>query len=90
MFPLCCIFVEITANFDKRIYRVQEHQGSVSPKIVLTEPSPCCFILHAQLSDVTARGGLLYTHICTFHGLFLHKYHKYKVQKDILVNRIVQ
>lgn len=55
-------FVDIVASFDKKVYRVQEHQGSVSPEIKLSEPSPCCFILHAELSDGTAHGELLYAH----------------------------
>ena len=71
----------ITARFDERIYRVQEYQGSVSPRIVLDEPSPCCFILHAQLSDGTAHGGLfIYVH--KYNILFLYKCHRLKSTKQ--------
>ena len=50
------LFIVITANFESRTYRVHEHDGSIAPKIVLTEPSPCCFIIHAQLENNTAHG----------------------------------
>ena len=53
-------FVAIEAKFEKRVYAVQEHHGVIAPEIHLSKPSPCCFILHAQLMNGTAYGELLY------------------------------
>ena len=54
LFVKFCIV--ISANFENGSYRVHEHDGSMAPKIVLTEPSPCCFMVHAQLQNDTAFG----------------------------------
>ena len=45
------------ASFEEPLYKVTEHQVSIAPRVVLSRPSPCCFILHAELMERTAKGG---------------------------------
>ena len=52
-------FIVITAHFERRVYRVHEHDGSIAPKLNLNKPSPCCFTVHAYLQNDTADGELL-------------------------------
>ena len=65
MYVHISIYLEIIANFEETSYRVYEHNGSIEPKLTLSRPSPCDFILHAQLVPL---GELIDIHmyLCTY------------------------
>ena len=57
---LISINLEITVNFENSSYRVLEHGESIAPLLILTESSPCPFIVRAQLISL---GELIDTHM---------------------------
>ena len=57
---LMSINLVITVNFERSSYRVHEHGESIAPLLILTELSPCPFIVRAQLMTL---GELIDTHM---------------------------
>ena len=45
------LYLVITANFEKTSYRANEYNGSIAPKLILSRPSSCSLIVHAQFVE---------------------------------------
>ena len=43
-------YLVIFANFEKSLYRVHGHNGSITPKIILTEPPSCDLVVRTRLA----------------------------------------
>ena len=43
------VYLVISLSFEETLYKAHEHNGSIAPKLTLSRPSSCDFIIHAQL-----------------------------------------
>ena len=46
-------FVVLSMRFDKSSYTVNEDEGEVEPVLKLSEPSPCCITVYAEVTSRT-------------------------------------
>ena len=54
---LACVAIKV--KFDQYIIEVKENVGSVKPpRLELSEASPCCMVIRAELVDDAAKGKL--------------------------------
>jgi len=55
-------FVAIVVHFDKSIYGVAKHDGSVQLILTLSKPSPCHITMCVKARDITATGGYIHSY----------------------------
>ena len=55
-------------NFEQTLYRAEEHNGSIAPKLTLTRPSTCNFIIYAQLVPLGELIEYVHMYVYTYYS----------------------
>ena len=77
----CTFSVAINVRFDQSSYTVSEDDGSFSPELILSRPSPCCITVYIELielpSSPTAAVGELSNTKYTMHLILQYRMRGY-------------